>query len=557
MKIQEANRILEIALTQELEIDKATATKIAKAKKKFMSHYGSDPKAFLEDFVKILHGKTNEECDFILNGAQIALVEAMKKKRWVAAPKARQLGITTLTNGLALHHSIFVSNANVICMAMKTENAQENLRRIKTMFRTMPEWVRDLTTIFDEKKGHLNNQGLWSFHSRITDTSNKLEVATANSEDGTRGKQPTMMHWTETAFSPYAHQIFTSVFPALNRREDSVIVLESTGNGNAGFYYEVCTGIRKGFEVVFMPWFMDVDYTKGGDDLSENDLEYIKDLMGVKEFPPGLTEGQLRWYRDTSEVTGKAKGQQEYPVSVEQVFQATNASFFSFNTMEKVVDKAPIYQMSYEQGFLSKRPLGAGLFYENVDAGKEYLIACDPSEGVIDPCVIGVYGPEGEEVMFWRELMPPETIVELLNSLGKHWNNARLVIEENGIGKYILKTLIHNKFYPNVYRHEGKEGITTQTSTKPLFMSTLQELINTEKMKFFNPHLKGEMAIFQADTLKAPKGEGMHDDCVMQAAIAATVFAIDPPRYKMIQDNFRDYGYQVGESRINKRRFIF
>ena len=288
MKIQEAKQILEIALTKELELDRAAAAKIGKAKKKFMSHYGSDPKAFIEDFIRIIHGKTTEECDFILNPAQELLVDSMKGNRFVAAPKARQLGITTLTNALALHHSLFTKNASVVCMAVKTDNANENLRRIKAMFKTIPEWVQKLVMQWEEGQGHQNNMGLWSFKSNLTGTQNKLEVASASSEDATRGKTPTFLHWTETAFSDVAEKIFTSVFPALNRREDSVIVLESTGNGNSGFYYEVCMGIRKGFEVVFMPWFMDPNYRLKGKEIPEEDLEYLKDLMGVEALPEHL-----------------------------------------------------------------------------------------------------------------------------------------------------------------------------------------------------------------------------------------------------------------------------
>ena len=149
------------------------------------------------------------------------------------------------------------------------------------------------------------------------------------------GKTPTFLHWTETHFSEVAGQIFTSVFPALNRRKDSVIILESTGNGNSGFYYEVCTGRRKGFKVIFMPWFLDPSYRLEGDELTEEDLEYLKDLMGVGQIPEELDHDQLRWFRATSETVGKAKCQQEYPINVEQVFQATNSSFFSYKAIQK------------------------------------------------------------------------------------------------------------------------------------------------------------------------------------------------------------------------------
>ncbi len=557
MKPSEANRVLEIALTQEIALDRKAANKIAKAKKVFVSHYKDDPRAFIEDYVKIIHGKTNEECEFRMNPAQIELVDAMKDNKWVAAPKARQLGITTLTNALALHHSLFVRNANVICMAMKAENAVENLRRIKTMFKTMPQWVQTLTMEWAEDKGHQNNQQLWSFKSKITNTSNKLEVSSASSEDATRGKTPTMMHWTEVAFSEQASQIFTSVFPALNRRNDSVIVLESTGNGNSGFYYEVCTGVRKGFSVVFMPWFLDLDYTKEGEDLTEVELEYIKDLMGVEEFPKGLTEGQLRWYRDTSEVTGKAKGQQEYPVSVEHVFQATNSSFFAFKTMQKIKTGEPLRFLSFEDGYLQTRVAGPGQVYEQVKTEYEYLLSVDSSEGAHDPSVIIILNPKGEEVLFWREKLQPDDLVRLLDVVGKQYNNAKIVVENNGIGAYVVNALMHQYVYTNLYFDKtGKAGFRTTTGSKPEILSILQDHIVNDKLFFKNPHLKIEMSTFQADTLRATKGPDIFDDCVMASAIAAFAFKENKPKLRYVEETYNDYTRDVYNTSRPRRRFI-
>ena len=100
-----------------------------------------------------------------------------------------------------------------------------------------------------------------------------------------------------------------------------------------------------------------------GEDLSEHDKLYIADLMGRLEVPPELSDDQLRWYRSSSEVMGKAKCQQEYPIDVEQVFQATNASFFSIRAMNLLEPKQPdILHDAYEDGFLSRKELGSWPF---------------------------------------------------------------------------------------------------------------------------------------------------------------------------------------------------
>ena len=327
--------------------------------------------------------------------------------------------------------------------------------------------------------------------------------------------------------------------------------------GNSGFYYEVCTGTRKGFDVLFLAWSEEPSYIEKGDELSEHDKLYIADLMGRLEVPPGLSDDQLRWYRSSSEVMGKAKCQQEYPIDVEQVFQATNASFFSVRAMNLLEPKQPDFYMMYEDGFLSRKELAPGHFYAPVQSDHEYLIAVDPSEGQLDPTVITVYNPLGEEVMLWREKMPPEQVVALSDVLGRHWNNAKLVVERNAVGIYINKALAAQKFYTNLYRDEKDFGLRTTPQNKTEMLSTLQELIVSGVFKPNNLYLKDEMAIVDATTMKSPKGKDLHDDVVMASAIAAYIFKQSPPKLKAIFDQYQDYSYRVGSTKPSRRKFIF
>ena len=552
MKLTEAKQILEAAHTHNIDLtEDGVKQRLYEAKKVFVSHYRDNPQGFLEDFVKILDGKTNEEIPFKFNKAQWKATRALKKNRKIASPKARQLGITTWTNGVAFHHAIFIKNANVVCMAVKTDNAKENLRRIRTMYSTMPDWVKKMVIgeIF------IDNSEQWAFHSKITKTSNKMEVASASSEDGTRGKTPTFLHWTETAFADLANQIFTSIYPALNRRKDSVVVLESTGNGNAGFYYEVCMGTRKGFEVVFMPWHLDSDYTAEGDTLSSDEKELIAEMMGVEKLPEYLDDGQLRWYRDTSETLGKAKCQQEYPINVEQVFQATSSSFFSTKTMQKINPKPVLYALSYSDGFLSKRNNGACKVFETPKNDYEYLVSVDPSDGVNDPSSVMVFNPDGMEVAHWHEKVQADDLVKLLIALSKHYNNAKILCEANGIGEYVTRALRSQYFYPNIYQEDGKLGVRTSSATKPVMLSLLQEFILSERLDFSNPTLLEEMKTFDAETMKAQKGDGIHDDVVMSAAFAAWGFNKQPPKKKRLASDYRDYS-NIVDNNSHKRRFI-
>ena len=553
MRLTEAEEILEVVHTRNIDLSESgVKAKIRAAREVFIREYRGDPKAFIERYVRIIDGNTNEEIPFLLNPAQDLLVKQLSK-RWLSAPKARQLGITTLTNALALHHALFTKNADVICMAVKTDNAKENLRRIKTMYSKFPKWLQKFVLHSDEKEGHQNNTELWSFHSKLVKTNNKLQVATASSEDATRGKTPTFLHWTETAFADHAKEIFTSVFPALNRRKDSLIILESTGNGNAGFYYEVCLGIRKGFEVVFMPWFLDRGYQVEGEPFTDLEKEVIADLMGVKKVPDELTDAQLRWYQQTNETIGKAKCQQEYPINIEQVFQSTSLSFFSAKTMQAVTPAPAEYHLKVVDGFLQRSPRGPCQVFSRPRPDYEYMLVADTSEGVEDSSSISVIDPDGNEVAHWHELLQPDDVVKVIVLVANHYGQARVVVENNGIGAYVLNSLRSQFFYPNIYSEEQRMGVRTHATSKPVMLSMLQEKILSGELTFNNPVLLEEMKTFEADTLKHQKGA--HDDVIMSSAIAAWVFDRFPPKKKRIKEEYRDYTNQTDHGR-DRRRFI-
>ena len=185
----------------------------------------------------------------------------------------------------------------------------------------------------------------------------------------------------------------------------------------------------------------------------------------------------------------------------------------------------------------------------------EYLMSVDPSEGVIDPTVITILDPDGNEVVHWREKLVPDDIVKLVDLLAKHYNNAKVMVESNGIGQYVLNSLISQYFYTNLWFEDGKPGIRMSIANKPHILATLQDYVMNDKLSFFNPNLEGEMRSFEADTMRAQKG--LHDDAVMSAAMSAYGFRINPPKRRTIQQTYNDYTSQVYETENrNRRSFI-
>ena len=526
-------------------MDKKTVTKVKQLEKWCHKYYSTHVREFIEDFLTITDGTTNLPVPFRLTKQQLQVLEDYESDNWVAVPKARQLGITTLTNALALHHALFSPLAIVRCMAKDGDNAEKNLGRIRAMFRSLPEYLQRILVREDEKQGHRSNNSLWKFHAVATGQDSSIQTASGASEDSTRGDQPTFLHWTETAFSPIADDIYTAVYPGLRRRPGSKIVMESSGKGSAGLFFDVATGVKKGFKVRFLPWYDEPSYASDAE-LSDQERDAV--LKDIGPLNIELSDRQIAWYKETIESMGLQKAWQEYPSTLKQAFQAKSKSFFSPEAMERVGLGEPLRYFAWENGLLTLKNIGPCIIYENPEPEKGYHLYADVSEGVEDPSSINVVDPKGKEVAYWNEKLTPDKLVDVLVALGMFYNNALIVVERNNIGAYVLKMLQSIKRYPNVYWEKGKPGVLTTVSTKPLMLATLQTMLVEGKMTFRNPVMAGEMQIFNAATLKAEKGNGKHDDAVMSAAVGAYVFAQQRPKVHM------DTGIIKNSRKQRKRR---
>ena len=235
---------------------------------------------------------------------------------------------------------------------------------------------------------------------------------------------------------------------------------------------------------------------------------------------------------------------------------STNRSFFSINAINKVELLAPLHFLKLDGTYLQRATHGSCQVYHTPVPDYEYLISCDSSEGVIDPTSIQGFDPDGNEVFHWHEKIRPDVIAEVLVRLGMHYNKALIVVENNGVGQLVLNDLRRRYFYPNVYQEDGKLGIRTSMANKPVMLAMLQDNILSGKFTLNNPIIVEEMKLLQADTLKAPKGDDLHDDVVISSALAAWAFSKNPPKRKIIRDGFKDYSDQLNIHNRTRRNFV-
>lgn len=162
-----------------------------------------------------------------------------------------------------------------------------------------------------------------------------------------------------------------------------------------------------------------------------------------------------------------------------------------------------------------------------------YIVGGDVSEGILggDYSVATIWDRKtGEEVAMYRGLIAPDKFGDLLNSWGRKYNNALMVVEVNNHGLTTL-TILKQKLYPSPYFRQGKietigavttdrMGWKTTTVTRPLLIDEFNKALRDGDLKPHSKELMDEMTVFvYDDNNRMTAQSGFHDDVIFSAGI--------------------------------------
>ncbi|MDR1688817.1 MAG: hypothetical protein LBS21_09450 [Clostridiales bacterium] len=162
----------------------------------------------------------------------------------------------------------------------------------------------------------------------------------------------------------------------------------------------------------------------------------------------------------------------------------------------------------------------------------EYYIGVDCSEGLgknSDYSVMEIITLDGEQVGEFRSnKIRPFVFAQLVNDLGKYFNDGMLVVEKASAGHAVLSKLKDDFEYYNLYRSRQydergrarrKDGFSTNTKTKPKMIDDFAEWFDNGSLKINSKQLLTEMLAFSYKDGKREAATG-HDDTVMAMAMA-------------------------------------
>lgn len=453
---------------------------------------------------------------------------------WDIVLKPRQVGLTTWE--LARDVWFFLTRPGaqvvVVCQSDKDDAAiKGNAEKVARYFTALRE-AGVVITFRSSSTTH------W-----VLSTGASLSIIGAGASEKSaqkKGRSGTIhrLHITECAFFEHARTSMNALLECVPPRDlGSEIVIESTANGAAGFFFEFYRSSRDGrkasYKAHFFPWIEQSEYTSALEpgELVTPENERERELVARHMVTPE----QLKWYR--AKVADKGDPDlvdQEYPTDEETCWITPGRTFFSKDQTKRLLTETrdPI---AVEE--ISRSGAAGKLFvWAAPEPHRDYVIAVDPSEGARglseassgDPGAAVVYRRDtGEHVATLHGWFTPWEMGRLVADLGRRYNEALIVVERNNHGHAVLQALVQGEQYRRIWEdHDGKAGWINTAVKRAASLEALEAAHRDGTWTTPDRGSLDEFNLFVVLNGKPQAGPGAHDDRVMAHVIAYSVLTV-------------------------------
>ena len=497
-------------------------------------------KKYIENYLKI-RSKESEIIPFRLNKPQMKLYDAIKRQAEAGKPqriivlKARQMGFSTLTEGIIFKKTATTYNTTSAIVTQKDEATTNLFEMSKRFYSNLPEPLKPQLRASNAKELIFDTRESDGFGSRI-------KCFTAGGEAIGRSDTIQNLHVSELAFwSGDKKTTLNGLLQSVPNTPNSLVVIESTANGYDYFktLWDMATNGESDYEPVFCAWWELDEYRMkaDGQELTPEE-KAMQDLYG-------LDLEQLAWRRWC--IKNNCGGdvelfKQEYPSNPSEAFLSTGATVFNKEQIVAQIEKhvKPVKRGHFVYTLAGNEIAGyrwtddeRGIIkvYDEPKEGYPYVLGGDTAgEGsdrftgqVLDNTTgrqVAVLKQEGaDEDLYARQMV----------CLAKYYNDALLSIEAN-FSTYPIKE-IQRLGYNNQYVREQPDtftggvvksfGFKTTSTTRPVIIAELVQAFRENPGIIVDEETLKEMLVFVRNSRgRAEAMVGEHDDLVMAAAIA-------------------------------------
>lgn len=502
-------------------------------------------KDYIESCLKI-KTKSGTVVPFRLNDAQRKLYAVAKRQQDAGKPvrliilKARQLGFSTLTEGLIFHACATRKNVNALIVAHR-EDATANLFRMSKLFYDeLPAPVKPMLRASNAQELVFENPSkLRSEREARPGLRSRIRCATAGGRGIGRSDTLQCVHLSEYAFWPDGADgkasTLAGILQAVPSLPGTMVVIESTANGFEDFKerWDAAVAGENDFEPVFFAWFENPDYAMPvvpGTEWTPEERE-LRDAYR-------LTDEQLQWRRWC--IANNCGGsldmfRQEYPASPGEAFLHSGTGVFDNEQIVLRLERLPSAagRGEFADGEWTESETGAITLYELPEEGVPYVLGGDTAgEGSDYFTAIVIDNVSGRIVAKLRQKYSEPEYVRQIYALGRFYNDALVAIETNFSTYPVMK--LQEMEYPNQYSREREDtytrqmkksyGFRTDRQSRPRAIANLVEVFSSHPEWFTDRELLEEMLTFCYNEDHRPEAlAGKHDDLVMGAAITYAV----------------------------------
>ena len=496
---------------------------------------------YIENCLKI-KTKSGTVVPFRLNDAQRKLYAVAKRQQDAGKPvrliilKARQLGFSTLTEGLIFHACATRKNVNALIVAHR-EDATANLFRMSKLFYDeLPAPVKPMLRASNAQELVFENPSkLRSEREARPGLRSRIRCATAGGRGIGRSDTLQCVHLSEYAFWPDGADgkasTLAGILQAVPSLPGTMVVIESTANGFEDFKerWDAAVAGENDFEPVFFAWFENPDYAMPvvpGTEWTPEERE-LRDAYR-------LTDEQLQWRRWC--IANNCGGsldmfRQEYPASPGEAFLHSGTGVFDNEQIVLRLERlpSPAGRGEFTDGEWTESETGAITLYELPEEGVPYVLGGDTAgEGSDYFTAIVINNVSGRIVAKLRQKYSEPEYVRQIYALGRFYNDALVAIETNFSTYPVMK--LQEMEYPNQYSREREDtytrqmkksyGFRTDRQSRPRAIANLVEVFSSHPEWFTDRELLEEMLTFCYNEDHRPEAlAGKHDDLVMGAAI--------------------------------------
>lgn len=483
-----------------------------------------------------------------LNWAQRAFVDQVEATEKEGKPvriivlKARQLGISTITEGLMFVRAFVFPGSHGLVVAHEQDSSEHLFGMTHLYWETWP-WKELWTPKYANRK-----ELTWR------ENGSSIQIATAKNVRAGRGRTIMALHGSEVAFWDRPEQLMTGLRQTVPNTPQSMIVLESTAQGVGNYFYNVWQAASAGdveYVPLFFPWWRHPEYVASNFNLREPLRKLDAEETILHKI--GCDEDHLMWRRwAIRNLCENDIGQfhQEYPSTPEEAFVVSGTNVYPLIKLRDafVPEKGVNGYLIRNGDHVDFKPDGQGplTVFRKPHTNKEwgtYFVGGDPTRSTTGDfaCAQVINRRTYEQVAVYRRKIDPMTFGEELAKLGSFYNDAVISTEVEGPGYATIGRLIEID-YPRLWHHHWADkapgkiadtyGWSTTWKRKEWAIGFMLKLIVDSDLIIHDQHTFQEMR----DYVTLPSGgygpaDGAngHDDTVMSLAIACICSATEGP----------------------------